>query len=409
MQAVLFVVMTLLVIGLLILIFWRVFILPRKMQEQIGSRLDVLLELSRTHSNDLRSYGKEIREEITNQLSKISDMQVGYLKTVSNQLSAVLKEVEVKLEKIRRENTEQLEKIRGVVDEKLNETLHKRLSQHFTTLQDLLDKVSKSVGEVKSLSSEMVDLKRVLSGIRTRGMWGEIQLERLLSEFLREGVQYEKNVLINPSLGERVEFVIKLPSKESDSEYILLPVDAKFPLDVFQKLIDAYQVADKKAISANLQLLARTLKEQAAKISKYIVPPKTTNFAVMYLPLESLYAEAVKIPGLIEEIQRRFNVVITGPNTFTAFVISLNLGFRTLKIQQSTQQVWRLITMIRNDFAKFGKLLQSAIADLEKTRKRLEDAMYRTEQINRKVERIEGLKGKVVHEELEPSKIISPS
>jgi len=382
-------------IFLLLIIFIFILRLPQRVTGHFSKQTEGLDKKLDLFGDVFQKQGKDLREELGSQFQNFNKIQMQQYELVNKQMMQLIREVQERLERMRDDNVTQLEKIRGVVDERLNETLHKRLSQHFTSLKDLLKNASESLGEIRSLSENMVDLKKVLTGVKSRGMWGEIQLDSLLSEFLTPDVQYVKNVKVKAKSDERVEFAIKVPSKYKEQEFVLLPIDSKFPIEAYQRLISAQETADKEKVVKETKALTRIVKEQASKIAKYINPPTTTSFAIMYLPVEGLYAEVVKIPGLIEEIQRRFNVVVTGPNTFTAFVLSLQMGFRTITIQKRTQEVWRLLAMVRKDFEKFGTLLEATIKDLEKTKERLEDAMFRSKQIQRKVDRLEDIKSDV--------------
>ncbi len=364
--------------------------LPKDIRNDL-KELDIMLDLLKGHKEQILNTERSLRNEITTQFSQLSNIQVGYLKTVGEQLSKVLTEVESKLERIRTENMEQLEKIRGVVDTKLDETLHKRLSQEFRSIQSLLAQVSEGVGQMQALSSEVIDLKRVLKGVKTRGIWGELQLERILQEFFVEGVHYEKNVRLSRGSQESVEFAIKIPTKANSDDFIYLPVDSKFPLEVFERMLLAYEKGEVEMLESHRKELARIIQSQAQRIKKYISPPHTTNFAVMYLPLESLYAEVLRIPGLGVKIQQQYSVLISGPSTFAAFVNSLQLGFRTLRIQEKTKEIWRLVGMIKTDFEKFSKLLENAITNLERTKRQLEEAVVRSRRLRDRVERVEGM------------------
>ena len=384
------------ILSIVVLIFVAIFIkwlfsrLPKDIRKDL-KELDIMLDLLKGHQEQILNTERSLRNEITTQFSQLSNVQVGYLKTVGEQLGKVLAEVENKLERIRTENMEQLEKIRGVVDTKLDETLHKRLSQEFRSIQSLLAQVSEGVGQMQALSSEVVDLKRVLKGVKTRGIWGELQLERILQEFFVEGVHYEKNVRLSRGSQESVEFAIKIPTKASSDDFIYLPVDSKFPLEVFERMLHAYEKGEVDRLEVHTKELARIIQSQAQRIKKYIMPPLTTNFAVMYLPLESLYAEVLRIPGLGVKIQQQYSVLISGPSTFAAFVNSLQLGFRTLRIQEKTKEIWRLVGMIKTDFEKFSKLLENAITNLERTKRQLEEAVVRSRKLRDKVERVEGM------------------
>ena len=270
-------------------------------------------------------------------------------------------EMAVQLGNINANTKNQLEEMRGMVGEKLQTTLDDKISRSFATVSEQLNKVYSGLGEMQSLAGGIGDLKRILSNVKNRGIWGEMQLKILLQDMLALE-QYAENVAVKPGASERVEFALKLPGKSEQT--VWLPVDAKFPQEDYQRLLAARENADAAAAEAALKQLEKRFKSEAADInSKYICPPYSTDFAVMYLPTEGLFAEAVNITGLLEELQRKYRVCVAGPTTLAALLNSLQVGFRTLAIEKRTGEVWRIIAGVKQDFAVFAALL-------DKTRKK---------------------------------------
>ncbi|MEA4921352.1 MAG: DNA recombination protein RmuC [Clostridiaceae bacterium] len=263
--------------------------------------------------------------------------------------------IENALTQMRRENAVQLDAIRGTVDEKLQDTLDKKLSESFAQVSQRLEQVYRGLGEMQSLASGVGDLKRVLSNVKTRGMLGEIQLGAILEQMLSPE-QYGQNVAVKPGSQANVEFAIKLPGTGEDC--VWLPVDSKFPLDCYEQLLTAYESGDGQAVEKTAKELRDRLKRFAKDIhDKYIAPPHTTDFAVMFLPAEGLYAEAVKM-GMVETLQREFKVSIAGPTTMGALLNSLQMGFKTLAIQKRSSEVWRVLSAVKTEFDTFGSILE---------------------------------------------------
>ena len=290
------------------------------------------------------------------------------------------------------ESTEKnLEQIRIIVDEKLNSTLERRLGESFSLVSRRLEEVHRGLGEMQSLAGGIGDLKRILSNVKNRGIWGEMQLGALLEQALTSS-QYARNVAVvpgenvavKPSTSERVEFALKLPGKSEQT--VWLPVDAKFPQEDYQRLLAARENADAAAAEAALKQLEKRFKSEAADInSKYICPPYSTDFAVMYLPTEGLFAEAVNITGLLEELQRKYRVCVAGPTTLAALLNSLQVGFRTLAIEKRTGEVWRIIAGVKQDFAVFAALLDKTRKKLQEASGHIEAAERRSRVINKKL------------------------
>lgn len=302
--------------------------------------------------------------------------------------------VEARLGAIQADNASKLEEMRRTVDEKLHATLEQRLGDSFKLVSERLELVHKGLGEMQSLAAGVGDLKKVLTNVKTRGTWGEVQLEALLDQVLT-AEQYEKNVATRPNSGERVEFAIRLPGREmgdDDTHPVWLPIDAKFPMEDYQRLVEAQDRADPLAVEVAAKALEMRLRDEARKIrDKYVEPPYTTDFAILYLPTEGLYAEALRRPGLADSLQRDFRISIAGPTTLAALLNSLQMGFRTLAIEKRSSEVWGVLGAVKTEFGKFGEALESTRKKLEQATKSIESAGVRTRQIERKLKGVEAL------------------
>jgi DNA recombination protein RmuC len=314
--------------------------------------------------------------------------------TQSNErrLEAVRETLERRLEVLRNDNAAKLELMRQTVDEKLHTTLEQRLGESFKLVSDRLEQVHLGLGEMRNLAVGVGDLKKVLSNVKTRGTWGEVQLSALLAEVLTPQ-QFEANVETVPGSNRRVEFAIRLPGRSGDDgKPCWLPVDAKFPLDDWQRLQDALERADATAAEVARKALSDFLKNQAKTIrSSYVSPPHTTDFAILFLPTEGLYAEMMSRPGFAELIQREYRVVITGPTNFAALLNSLQMGFRTLAIEQRSSEVWKRLGLVKTEFAKFGSVLAATKKKLEQASTSIGDAEVRTRAIQRSLSEVEAL------------------
>lgn len=298
--------------------------------------------------------------------------------------------IEKSITGMRVENEKKLDEMRKTVDEKLQDTLNKRLAESFTQVSDRLEQVYKSLGEMHRLAEGVGDLKRVLSNVKRRGVWGEIQLGNLLSEVLTS-TQYQTNVQVRPGVNERVEFAVCLPGKE-DENPVYLPIDSKFPQEDYARLAEASEKGDAEQTEAARAALTAAVRTEAKRIaSKYIEPPYTTDFAVMFLPLESLYAEVVRNAELVEVVQRELRVVIAGPSTLLAMLNSLQMGFRMLAIEKRSAEVWRLLGAVKNDFGVFSRVLQSTQEKLDQASANITKAFVRTRSIERKLRGVESL------------------
>jgi DNA recombination protein RmuC len=327
---------------------------------------------------------KTAREEVGGALSRLTQ-------TSEQRLEAVRATVEQRLESLRADNAQKLEQMRATVDEKLHATLEQRLGQSFKQVSDWLEQVHKGLGEMQSLAAGVGDLKRVLTNVKTRGTWGEVQLENLLEQILVPS-QYEKNVSTRPGASERVEFAIRLPGRDAGGPPCFLPIDAKFPLADYQQLLEAQDRADAAMVELHAKALERRIRDQAADIhAKYVAPPHTTDFALLYLPLEGLYAEVLRRPGLFDALQREYRVNVTGPTTLAAMLNSLQMGFRTLAIEQRSSEVWKHLAAVKTEFAKFGEVLAATRKKLEQASNSIGDAEVRTRAIERQLRDVEAL------------------
>jgi DNA recombination protein RmuC len=293
------------------------------------------------------------------------------------------------LKEVREDNSKQLAEMRKIVDEKLSSTLNERLSQSFGLISERLEAVQKGLGEMNELSSGINDLKKVMSNVKTRGVWGEVSLENLLESTLTSE-QYQKGCCVSEQSREQVDFAIILPGKGKDRVY--LPIDVKFPTEDYQRLVEAGQEGDLEKHAKIIKKLADTIKVQARSISqKYINPPMTTDFALMYLPTEGLYAEVLRIPGLVEELQNKYRIVPSGPTNTLAMLNSLQMGFKTLAIQKSSLDVFNVFTAFKKDFNKFINNLEKAKEQLNNANSTLDEATKRTNIIQKKIDRVENL------------------
>ncbi len=314
------------------------------------------------------------------QLLKLTDMN-------ERKLEKVREVVETRLQALQEDNSNKLEKIRETVDEKLHSTLEKRLGESFKVVSDRLEKVHAGLGEMQSLASGVGDLKRVLTNVKTRGTWGEIQLGNLLEQMLTVD-QYERNVVTKQGSRDPVEFAIKLPGR--DGKVVYIPIDAKFPKEDYERLLQAQDESNAALVEEQQKAIENRIKLEAKKIrDKYIDPPQTTDFAIMYLPIEGLYAEVLRRPGLHEQLQRDFRVTIAGPTTITAHLNALQMGFRTLAVEKRASEVWQLLGAVRNEFVKFGDILDKTHTRLKQASEEIESATRKSRTIERKLKDVQ--------------------
>jgi DNA recombination protein RmuC len=299
--------------------------------------------------------------------------------------------VEGRLDALRQDNAAKLEEMRRTVDEKLQGTLEQRLNASFKLVSDQLEQVFRSVGEMQSLASGVGDLKRVLTNVKTRGTWAEVSLHGLLEQVMT-AEQYGRNVEVRPGSGERVEFAIRLPGQGAGEAPVWLPIDAKFPSEDYERLLDASERSDAAAVEAALRGLEQRVRSEAGTIcDKYVCPPHTTDFAVLYLPTEGLYAEVIRRPGLVDDLQRKCRIVVAGPTVLLAILNSLRMGFRTLAIQQRSSEVWRLLAAVKTEFGKYGDVLDKVRRKLTEASDTIDKVAVRRRQIDRKLAGVETL------------------
>lgn len=345
---------------------------------------------------EMRENRSELAENLKNANDSLDKRMTSLGKLQAESLNALGERIEKKLGAIQTNNTEQLEKMRATVDEKLQSTLEKRLSESFKVVSERLEMVHKGLGEMQNLATDVSDFKRVLTNVKTRGTWGEVQLESLLEQvFIKD--HYDKQVMIKPGSRDQVDFAVKLPDKSSEREFIYLPIDAKFPLEDYQRLVVAQEKGDAAAVELAGKALVNRVKLEAKSIKeKYINPPRTTDFAILYVPTEGLYAEVLRSPGLFELLQSQYRVTIAGPTTVAAILSSFQLGFRTLAIAEQTGQVWELLTTIKGEFGNFGTLLEKTRDKLVSATNDLDKASSKTRTIERKLGKVQQLADKTV-------------
>ncbi|WP_291770603.1 DNA recombination protein RmuC [Castellaniella sp.] len=352
-------------------------------RDSVGRQLKEMRDEAATHRTEMTAITKGAVEGLEGKVTKL---------TVDNNanIEKLKVGVETKLVALQMDNAAKLEEMRKTVDEKLQATLETRLGESFKLVSERLEQVHRGLGEMQTLASGVGDLKRVLTNVKTRGTWGEMQLSRLLEQMLT-AEQYVANVTTKKGSNDRVEFAIRLPGREEDVE-VFLPIDAKFPIEDYQRLLDAQDRADLPAIDEAARALETRIKGEARTISeKYIDPPNTTDFALLYLPIEGLYAEVLRRPGLVEMLQHDYRVTVAGPTTLTAILNSLQMGFRTLAITKRSSEVWKVLGAVKTEFGKFGDVIEAARRKLEAASKQFEQVDVRTRAIQRKLRGVEEL------------------
>jgi DNA recombination protein RmuC len=333
---------------------------------------------------------KNVSETTLKSLTEISGMLRVQLEQVTGQARRLTDNVDSRLKELREENTGQLEKMRATVDEKLQGTLEKRLSESFKLVSERLEQVHQGLGAMRQLASDVGGLQKVLANVKTRGGWGEVQLGNLLEQVLTAD-QIARNVQTRDETSERVDFAIKLPGDENGAP-VWLPIDAKFPTEDYQRLLAAQDKGDLDLVEGAMKGLETQLRKNAKDIcSKYINPPRTTDFALMFLPTEGLFAEAIRRVGLVEQVQRDCRVIFAGPTTLAALLNSLQMGFRTLAIQKSSSEVWNLLATVRNEFGKFGDALSKVREKLDQASRDMDKVEVRSRAIAKQLQKAESL------------------
>jgi len=353
-------------------------------QVQRSELNDRLEKFEQTQKQNLSDQNTQLRDRLAEVIVKQEKLN----EDAEKRIKEVKLTVEGQLKEIRDDNSKRLEEMRKTVDEKLEDTLQKRLGESFKLVSERLELVHKGLGEMQQLATGVGDLKKVLDNVKTRGVLGEYQLENILEQLLTPE-QYDKNVATKKDSQAHVEFAVRLPGKNTD-EPVWMPIDSKFPIQGYEALLNAYDVGDPKEIDATQKHLLRTIETFAKSISeKYINPPFTTDFAILFLPIESLYAEVLRHPGLFESLQRKYRITVTGPTTLSALLNSLHMGFRTLQVQERSSEVWKILESVKSEFGKFAAHLEKVDKDFAKAHKSLQTLRNtRTNVLERKLQNI---------------------
>jgi len=373
----------------------------RIVKEEVARSRDETTTNARQGREELNQSIKSFSDSLLVRTTEIAQLQKNQLDTFANQLSTLTRSNEQKLETLREtvearlkylqdENSQKLEQMRATVDEKLHDTLEKRLGESFKYVSDRLEQVHKGLGEMQTLAAGVGDLKKVLTNVKTRGTWGEVQLGTLLEQILTKD-QYAQNVSTKKKSKERVEFAIRLPGRdEINGHEVWLPIDAKFPQEDYERLVEAQEQANgllaeeaAKQLEARIKFSAKEIKE------KYIDPPNTTDFGIMFLPTEGLYAEVIRRPGLFDTLQRKYRITVAGPSTLSALLNSLQMGFRTLAIEKRTSEVWMLLGAVKTEFGKFGHILDKTHKKLKEASHSIETAAKKSRNIERKLTKVQ--------------------
>jgi DNA recombination protein RmuC len=375
----------------------------RAIKDELGRNRDEGTVQARNLREEISTNLRGFNDSVLRQMTEIASLQKNQLDTFAAQLSNLTESnerrlgelrsaVEGKLTQIQTDNANKLEEMRRTVDEKLQGALEKRLGESFKLVSERLEQVHKGLGEMQSLASGVGDLKRVLTNVKTRGTWGEMQLANLLEQILTPE-QYAQNVATKPGSSEYVEFAIKLPGKDDqDGSSVWLPIDAKFPKEDYERLVEASEKADSAAVELAGRQLELRIKAEARDIrEKYLDPPHTTDFAILYLSLEGLYAEALRRPGLLDTLQREYRVTVAGPTVLGALLNSLQMGFRTLAIEKRSSEVWKVLGAVKTEFGKFGQVMDKVQKKLQEASTVIDGAATRTRAMERKLRDVEGL------------------
>lgn len=370
----------------------------RQRIEEFSNRLAQLIERTDRGAESLRNQliddARKSRAEGQTSLARFSEQLRTSLAALTTdnerRLGEVRATLEAQLKALQTDNAAQLEKMRATVDEKLQATLETRLSLSFKQISERLEAVQRGLGEMQSLATGVGDLKRVLTNVKTRGTFGEVRLGALLEQVLTTD-QYAANVATVPGSSERVEYAIRLPGQHGDAP-VWLPIDAKFPIEDYQRLLDAQEHADADAANAASAALQRRVEDEAKTIrAKYVAPPHTTDFALLFLPTEGLYAEVIRRPGLFEKLQRDCHITVAGPTTLAAILNALQMGFRTLAIEQRSSEVWQILGAVKTEFGKFGDVLDKVKKKLDEAGRHIDATGARTRAIERKLRGVESL------------------
>ncbi len=356
----------------------------RQNREELAASMNAMNRTLMGNMNDMALQQKHLLDSFSERLAELTRVN-------ETKLEQMRGTVEEKLRHLQEDNNRKLEQMRATVDEKLHATLEQRLGESFKLVSDRLELVHQGLGEMKSLASGVGDLRKVLTNVKTRGTLGEIQLGNLLEQTLTVE-QYDRNAATRRGSSERVEFAVRIPDKHNSNQIIHLPIDSKFPIEDYQRLLDALDADDHLAAAECSKQLDARIKQEAKSIrDKYIDPPNTTDFGIMFLPVEGLFAEVLRRPGLWEQVQREFRVVIAGPTTLTALLNSLQMGFQTLAIQQRSSEVWQVLGAVKTEFGKFGDLLDKTQKKLQEASNSIDAAAVRSRAIERRLRKVQEL------------------
>jgi len=387
------------ILGIVILILLVVilFITIKNRANSSQSDLLKLLEAITKNTDQIVEASKNLHERMIRVETTVDKITKGVddgfrdnRKEIATNLQTIQKTVDSRVKDLQTDNAKKLEEMRLTVDEKLQASVEKRFNESFKTISEQLTSVYKGLGEMKNLATGVGDLKKVMEGVKTRGIYGEVQLNSIISDILSPS-QYQENINTKPGSADRVEFAVKMPGREEGHE-TYLPIDSKFPVENYSRLISAYDQGNKTDILTYQKALATDVKEQAKKIStKYIEPPFTTDFGMMFVPTESLYAEILRIPGLSDEIRQKYNISITSPSTLPVTLSGLLMGFRTVAIEKRSSEVWQVLGAIKTQFNKFGDLLEATKKKLQESANKIDAAATTSRQIERRLKEVESL------------------
>lgn len=382
---------TLLIVSTVLLILVLVLVLVvllRKPKDDAFVELEKELALLQENAERLE---RSLREEFARSRNETTGNLSQQRQELTTTLSSVSEGVRSELDKIRETVEGRLEQMRATVDDKLHKTLEQRLGESFRQVSERLELVHKGLGEMQNLATGVGDLRKVLTNIKTRGTWGEVQLGNLLEQILSPD-QYAKNVATKPGSNDRVEFAVKLPGREKGDEPVWLPLDAKFPQEDYQRLVEAAEQANAAIVEEAGKMLEARIKKEAKTIKeKYLAPPHTTDFAILFLSTEGLYAEVTRRVGLLETLQREFRITVMGPTTVAAFLNSLQMGFRTLAIERRSSEVWSLLGAVKTEFSRFGEILEKTQKKLQEASNTIDVASRQSRAIERKLKDVQQL------------------
>lgn len=391
-----YIIIALVSINIIMLIISLVLKIKEEKNKNNDDLLNIIKEIEKSKLESNNSIDK-MTTIIKEYLNSYSEIQKERVESLERQVADTIKTIDAKTESLRLavennlkymndNNVQALKEMREVVDEKLSSTLENRLNKSFEVISKSLSDVNKGIGDMQTLAKDVGGLKNVLQNVKTRGIWGEVQLDNLLSQMLTQE-QYKKQFKIDANSKEAVDFAILLPGKE---DKVYLPLDAKFPIEGYYRVLECAEKGDKESLNVELKNLESTIKNEAKSISsKYIVVPKTTDFAIMYLPLEGLYAEVLRIEGLVELLQRKYRIIVCGPNTLWAILSSLQMGFKTVAIEKKSSEIIKLLLVFKDEFSNFTELLDKTQQKITEASNTIEKANKKTQSISRRLNKVE--------------------